>query len=71
MALLLVNRGPVPNKITAQWDDIKIPPKSTVTARDLWEVYIPRNFMFFLKSSFYNAWRYFFFSAHVAFEELI
>ncbi|KAM7463234.1 hypothetical protein LguiA_031355 [Lonicera macranthoides] len=37
VALLLVNRGPSPNIITAQWDDIKIPPKSVVTARDLWE----------------------------------
>jgi alpha-galactosidase len=37
VALLLVNRGPVPSNITAQWDDIKIPPKSVVTVRDLWE----------------------------------
>ncbi|GFS39706.1 alpha-galactosidase 1 [Actinidia rufa] len=37
VALLLVNRGPWRNSITAHWDDIGIPPSSVVQARDLWE----------------------------------
>lgn len=37
VALLFVNRGLGTNPITAHWDDIGIPPKSVVTARDLWE----------------------------------
>ncbi|CAK7323801.1 unnamed protein product [Dovyalis caffra] len=37
VAVLLVNRGPVRNSITAQWDDIGIPLNSIVEARDLWE----------------------------------
>ncbi|KAL9257272.1 Alpha-galactosidase 1-like protein [Drosera capensis] len=36
VAVLLVNRGPGPEPITANWDDIGIPPKSVVTARDIW-----------------------------------
>lgn len=38
VALVLLNRGPSRNPITAQWDDIGIPPNSVVEARDLWEV---------------------------------
>lgn len=38
MALLLVNRGPQHNSITAHWDDIGIPQGSIVEARDVWEV---------------------------------
>lgn len=38
VALLLVNRGPWRYSITANWDDLGIPPKSVVEARDLWEV---------------------------------
>jgi len=37
VALVLLNRGPSSNPITAQWDDIGIPPNSVVEARDLWE----------------------------------
>ncbi|XP_044494456.1 alpha-galactosidase 1-like isoform X2 [Mangifera indica] len=37
VALLLVNRGPIRYSITANWDDIGIPEKSVVEARDLWE----------------------------------
>ncbi|XP_042484729.1 alpha-galactosidase 1-like, partial [Macadamia integrifolia] len=37
VALLLVNRGPSLSPITANWDDISIPPKTVVEARDLWE----------------------------------
>lgn len=37
VALVLLNRGPSRNPITAQWDDIGIPPNSIVEARDLWE----------------------------------
>lgn len=37
VALLLVNRGPQRYSITADWDDLAIPPKSVVEARDLWE----------------------------------
>lgn len=40
VALLLLNRGPSRTSITANWDDIEIPAKSIVEARDLWEVYI-------------------------------
>ena len=39
LALVLLNRGPQRYAITAQWDDIGIPPESVVEARDLWEVY--------------------------------
>ncbi|KAK1556775.1 hypothetical protein Q3G72_011895 [Acer saccharum] len=35
--LLLVNGGPIKYTTTAYWDDIGIPPKSIVEARDLWE----------------------------------
>lgn len=39
VALVLLNRGPQQRQsITANWDDIGIPPKSAVEARDLWEV---------------------------------
>lgn len=38
VALLLVNRGPWRVSITADWDDIGIPPNSVAEARDLWEV---------------------------------
>lgn len=37
VALVLVNRSRSRNPITAQWDDIGIPPNSVVEARDLWE----------------------------------
>ncbi|KAK7287088.1 hypothetical protein RIF29_00121 [Crotalaria pallida] len=37
VAVVLLNKGPVRNAITANWDDIGIPPKSVVEARDLWE----------------------------------
>ncbi|XP_023541761.1 alpha-galactosidase 1-like [Cucurbita pepo subsp. pepo] len=37
VALVLLNRGPWRSSITAQWDDIGIPPNSNVRARDLWE----------------------------------
>ncbi|KAB1224160.1 Alpha-galactosidase [Morella rubra] len=37
VALLLVNRGPWRVSITADWDDIGIPPNSVTEARDLWE----------------------------------
>uniref|UniRef100_A0A9I9D1U9 Alpha-galactosidase n=1 Tax=Cucumis melo TaxID=3656 RepID=A0A9I9D1U9_CUCME len=37
VAVVLLNRGPWRNAITAQWDDIGIPPNSNVEARDLWE----------------------------------
>jgi len=40
VAVLLVNRGPWRNSISAQWDDIGIPLNSIVKARDLWEVFI-------------------------------
>lgn len=40
VALLLLNRGPSRNSITALWDDIEIPANSIVEATDLWEVYI-------------------------------
>ncbi|XP_019055425.1 PREDICTED: alpha-galactosidase 1 [Nelumbo nucifera] len=35
--VLLFNRGSSRNPITANWDDIGIPPHSLVKARDLWE----------------------------------
>ena len=38
VAVILLNRGPWNVSITANWDDIGIPPKSAVQARDLWEV---------------------------------
>ncbi|KAE9457221.1 hypothetical protein C3L33_10877, partial [Rhododendron williamsianum] len=37
VALVLLNRSLLPHPITAQWDDIGIPPNSVVEARDLWE----------------------------------
>ncbi|KAF1897547.1 hypothetical protein Lal_00036989 [Lupinus albus] len=37
VAVVLLNRGPFRNSITANWDDIDIPTKSVVEARDLWE----------------------------------
>ncbi|KAL8138068.1 hypothetical protein V2J09_004069 [Rumex salicifolius] len=37
VALLLVNRGPWSSEVTANWDDIGIPPNSIVEARDLWQ----------------------------------
>ncbi|KAL0372812.1 UNVERIFIED_CONTAM: Alpha-galactosidase 1 [Sesamum calycinum] len=37
VAVILLNRGPGRTALTAYWDDIGIPPKSTVIARDLWE----------------------------------
>lgn len=40
VALVLVNRGPTPYLVTANWDDIGIPLGSVVEARDLWEVLI-------------------------------
>lgn len=38
VVVVLLNRGPWRNVITANWDDIGIPPESVVQARDLWEV---------------------------------
>lgn len=35
---MLLNRGLQQYEITANWDDIGIPPKSAVQARDLWQV---------------------------------
>ncbi|BAT83891.1 hypothetical protein VIGAN_04113100 [Vigna angularis var. angularis] len=37
VAVVLLNRGPWNISITAYWDDIGIPSKSAVEARDLWE----------------------------------
>ncbi|KAK7340067.1 hypothetical protein VNO77_20759 [Canavalia gladiata] len=37
VAVVLLNRGLLRSDITANWDDIGIPPKSIVEARDLWE----------------------------------
>ncbi|GMN52681.1 hypothetical protein TIFTF001_021818 [Ficus carica] len=37
VVVVLLNRGPWRNVITANWDDIGIPPESVVQARDLWE----------------------------------
>eukprot|EP00262_Sarcandra_glabra_P007140 TRINITY_DN19741_c0_g3_i1.p1 TRINITY_DN19741_c0_g3~~TRINITY_DN19741_c0_g3_i1.p1 ORF type:complete len:262 (+),score=37.13 TRINITY_DN19741_c0_g3_i1:164-949(+) len=34
--VLLMNRGPWPNPITANWDDIGLPLNTLVEARDLW-----------------------------------
>lgn len=36
VVVLLVNRGPVTNPVTAHWDDIGLPPNTIVVARDLW-----------------------------------
>lgn len=38
VVVLLVNRGPVSNPITAHWDDIGLPPNTVVVARDIWLV---------------------------------
>jgi hypothetical protein len=35
---VLLNKGPQKINVTANWDDIGIPPKTVVQARDLWEV---------------------------------
>ncbi|KAJ7942593.1 Alpha-galactosidase [Quillaja saponaria] len=37
VAVVLLNRGPVRNAITAYWEDIGIPQHSLAEARDLWE----------------------------------
>ncbi|KAH6831422.1 alpha-galactosidase 1 [Perilla frutescens var. hirtella] len=37
VALVLLNRGAWRTAITARWDDIGIPPRSSVIARDLWK----------------------------------
>ncbi|XP_057773700.1 alpha-galactosidase 1-like [Salvia miltiorrhiza] len=37
VAVVLLNRGAVRRVMTARWDDIGIPPSSTVIARDLWQ----------------------------------
>ncbi|RDX77730.1 Alpha-galactosidase 1, partial [Mucuna pruriens] len=37
VAVVLLNRGPLRIAITANWDDIGIPPRTIVEARDLWE----------------------------------
>ncbi|XP_019412785.1 PREDICTED: alpha-galactosidase 1-like isoform X2 [Lupinus angustifolius] len=37
VAVVLLNRSPFRNSITANWDDIDIPTKTVVEARDLWE----------------------------------
>ncbi|XP_057757106.1 alpha-galactosidase 1-like isoform X1 [Arachis stenosperma] len=37
VAVVLLNRGPLRNAITANWDDIGIPQNSVVQVRDLWE----------------------------------
>lgn len=37
---MLLNKGAQRMAMTANWDDIGIPPKSVVEARDLWEVFI-------------------------------
>ncbi|KAK4490570.1 hypothetical protein RD792_001252 [Penstemon davidsonii] len=37
VALVLLNRGSWRSAITAHWDDIGIPPSTSVVARDLWE----------------------------------
>ncbi|EHA8588670.1 alpha-galactosidase 1 [Cocos nucifera] len=36
-AIVLLNRSLQPSPITADWDDIGIPPKTVVEARDLWK----------------------------------
>ncbi|KAM3281382.1 hypothetical protein P3S67_028403 [Capsicum chacoense] len=37
LAIVLLNRSPQRYEITANWDDIGIPPNSIVMERDLWE----------------------------------
>lgn len=37
VAVVLLNKGPQKINVTANWDDIGIPPKTVVQARDLWE----------------------------------
>lgn len=37
VVVLLLNRGPIRYSMTAQWDDMRIPPNTIVEARDLWE----------------------------------
>ncbi|XP_050234856.1 alpha-galactosidase 1-like isoform X1 [Mercurialis annua] len=37
VVVLLLNRGPSPNSITAEWEDIGLPSNTVVEARDLWE----------------------------------
>ncbi|WCJ38944.1 Alpha-galactosidase [Euphorbia peplus] len=37
VVVLLLNKGPLRESITAEWDDIGIPPKSAVRARDVWK----------------------------------
>ncbi|KAJ8759252.1 hypothetical protein K2173_006772 [Erythroxylum novogranatense] len=37
VAALLLNRSPIKSSITAEWDDIGIPPGSVIEARDVWE----------------------------------
>jgi alpha-galactosidase len=37
VVVLLLNRGPIRYSLTAQWDDLRIPPNTIVEARDLWE----------------------------------
>ncbi|KAG8656654.1 hypothetical protein MANES_04G160300v8 [Manihot esculenta] len=37
VVVLLLNRGPWRGSITANWDDIGIPPQSSVQARDVWK----------------------------------
>ncbi|XP_019163149.1 PREDICTED: alpha-galactosidase 1-like [Ipomoea nil] len=37
VGVVLLNRGPLRYEITAEWDDIGIPLKTTAIARDLWE----------------------------------
>ncbi|KAJ8759304.1 hypothetical protein K2173_006824 [Erythroxylum novogranatense] len=37
VAAVLLNRGPIKYSITAEWDDLGIPPTSIVKARDVWE----------------------------------
>ncbi|CAI9275332.1 unnamed protein product [Lactuca saligna] len=36
VVVLMVNRGPATSLMTAHWDDIGLPPNTTVIARDLW-----------------------------------
>lgn len=43
-AVVLLNRGPSRTAITAHWDDIGIPPTTSVVARELWEVCVYRAF---------------------------
>lgn len=37
VVVLLLNRSPIRYSMTAQWDDMRIPPNTIVEARDLWE----------------------------------